>query len=272
MAGPSFPFAGGGPGDPGPLSERGAKSREWFSLAEAFARAIEARDPYTAGHLWRVSTYGELLTREIGGAAEEVEDASLGGLLHDIGKVAIPDAILMKPGRLTEEETRIMQTHAERGADIVRSSPPLARIEPFVRDHHERLDGSGYPRGMKGDEVGWQARVLAVADSFDAMTSARPYRGPGDSEVALRELQADAGRTYDGDAVAALLRLADQGIVTAIVLHSGPGLALAACLRHGPIVEMTPGCQEGDHVHCPLCPDELHLVFHDNRPVAVPAR
>jgi putative two-component system response regulator len=144
----------------------------------ALARAVEAKSPYTHGHSERVTSYSLALAREAGVGAADLEVLRKGALLHDVGKISIPDAILNKPGPLTAEEFELVKEHAARGAHIVEPLGSLREAIPLIRWHHERPDGRGYPDGLKGDAIPLLVRVLSVCDVFDSLASDRPYRAP----------------------------------------------------------------------------------------------
>ncbi len=139
------------------------------------AQAVELRDDYTGGHTQRVTRYATMLGEKLELPDDQLELIKIGGPLHDIGKIGIDDAILRKPGRLTAEEFAIMQTHTTKGAEILSTIPEMQSIIPIVRNHHERWDGTGYPDRLAGEAIPLLARIVAVADAFDAMTSNRPY-------------------------------------------------------------------------------------------------
>jgi putative nucleotidyltransferase with HDIG domain len=170
----------------------------------ALAAALDARDPYTAGHSERVSVVSVAIGRQLGLAAEAVEIVRLGALLHDIGKIGIPDDVLRKPGALTAAEYDIIKQHPVLGARILRSVPFLARHLEIVELHHERPDGRGYPYGLRGDDIPLVARIVHVADAYDAMTSARAYRRARPAGDALRELWRCAGTEFHAEIVGAL--------------------------------------------------------------------
>src|SRR5207247_2206506 len=142
-----------------------------------------------AGHSLRVTTYAMLLAQHLQMAAADLELIRTGGPLHDIGKIGIDDAILRKPDRLTPEEFDIMKTHTVKGAEILETVPDLASIIPIVRHHHERWDGKGYPDGLAGEDIALVARIVAVADAYDAMTSDRPYRKGMPAYAAFAEVE-----------------------------------------------------------------------------------
>lgn len=172
----------------------------------ALAAALDARDPYTAGHSERVSVLSVAIGREIGLPAEDLEVLRLGALLHDIGKIGVPDQVLRKPGSLTPAEYDVIKEHPALGARILRSVPFLFRHLPIVELHHERPDGRGYPRGLRDEDIPLPARIVHVADAYDAMTSARAYRGALPPGVALREIWRCAGTEFHADVVAALAK------------------------------------------------------------------
>jgi putative nucleotidyltransferase with HDIG domain len=170
----------------------------------ALAAALDARDPYTAGHSERVSVLSVAIGRALNLPYEELEIIRLGALLHDIGKIGVPDGILRKPTGLTEEEFNAIRQHPVLGARILKSVPFLAPHIPIVELHHERPDGRGYPHGLRGDDIPLPARVVHVADAYDAITSARAYRRARPSGEALRELWRCAGTEFHAEIVGAL--------------------------------------------------------------------
>ena len=163
---------------------------------EALGSAIDLRDGPTAGHSKRVLLYSVKLAEVIGGMEDQLKTLGMGAWLHDIGKLAIPDSILLKPGALDEQERQIMQRHVELGYDLVKGIPFLADAAEVILAHHERRNGSGYPRGLRGEEVPMCARIFAVADSFDAMTSDRPYRLALPLEAAQNAMYAGRGELF----------------------------------------------------------------------------
>lgn len=177
------------------------RERHFRATLEAFAKAIDARDPYTAGHSARVTTYSLVLARQSGKHATEFETIRRAGLLHDIGKVGVPDAVLMKPGALDAHERALIEAHVTIGYNMLVSLPFLGASLPAVRGHHERWDGKGYPDRLGGTDIHPHARLMAVADSYDAMTSARPYRAALPAAEAARRLRADSGAQFDPAAI-----------------------------------------------------------------------
>lgn len=168
-----------------------------FAAMQALAAAVDAKDPYTHGHSDRVARYAADFMRFIGASEQEIELAYRAGTLHDVGKIGVPDTILRKQGILTEEEREIMQTHTVLGELIVRKVPQLEDTLPAIRSHHERWDGAGYPDKLKGEEIPKLARVIALADTYDAMTSERPYRKALSKEETLREIEKAGGTQFD---------------------------------------------------------------------------
>ena len=170
---------------------------ESLSTIQALAAAVDAKDSYTQGHSSRVARYAVALAQRIGLSDAEVDLVHITGTLHDVGKIGVPDSILKKAAKLDDEERRIMETHPALGEVIIRKAPQLANTLPGVRHHHERWDGKGYPDGIKGEQIPQIARLLAVADTFDAMTSDRPYRKGLSWEIALGEIGRSAGTQFE---------------------------------------------------------------------------
>ncbi|MFC1914549.1 HD-GYP domain-containing protein, partial [Chloroflexota bacterium] len=166
------------------------------STIKALVAAIDAKDPYTSGHSQRVAEYAMLGAAMISLPYEELQDIEFGGLLHDIGKIAIEASILSKPGDLTSEEWSVMHRHTIIGASIINGIPFLEKARECVLYHHERYDGSGYPEGLKGEAIPIGARLVAVADAFDTMTSERSYHGAVDADRALSELRRCSGTQF----------------------------------------------------------------------------
>src|SRR5918993_531312 len=154
----------------------------------ALALTIEARDPTTNGHCERLSTHAVVLGRALGLTGEDLQALHRGGYLHDVGKVGVPDSVLLKPGPLSEPEFALMKRHTEIGDSLCAPLQSLRHVRPIIRSHHERLDGSGYPDGLRGDEVPLLAQIVGIIDVFDALTSARPYRPALAIETAVRHL------------------------------------------------------------------------------------
>lgn len=180
--------------------------RTVIGILMALATALEAKDQYTEGHSARVAWYGVVLGKEMGLKAEDLENVHRAGLIHDIGKIGIGGSILRKPGPLNEDEWLKMRMHPQVGADIIGSIDLLSGALPGVRQHHERWDGSGYPDGVAGEDIPLIARILSVADAFDALTSDRSYRKGCSPQAALAEIARWSGTQFDPRVVAALER------------------------------------------------------------------
>ena len=177
----------------------------YADTVDALGAAIDLRDEQTAGHSRRVCLYSIKLLKAMNGSLQQLKSLSIGAILHDIGKLGISDAILLKPGALTINERRIMQCHVQIGYDLIKRIPFLADAAQIILMHHERWDGSGYPRGLKGRDVPLGARIFAVADSVDAITSDRPYRSALSSDHARHEIERQAGTQFDPDVVRVFL-------------------------------------------------------------------
>lgn len=170
---------------------------EYHEMVECITSALDARDPYTGNHSRRVSDMACFLCGKLGISHEETQEIHISGHLHDIGKIGVPDRVLLKPGRLNDEEWAIMKKHPEIGADILSKSPHFSRIAAIILHHHERWDGKGYPFGAKGTEIPIGARIIAVSDSIDAMASARAYRKALPLDVVKSEIEKNIGIMYD---------------------------------------------------------------------------
>ncbi len=219
----------------------------YLSMLAVLANAIEARDRYTIGHTWRVARFAQAIARRLGWDEDKLQEIEVGGMLHDIGKIGVPDSILTKPGRLSAEEQELMELHPQIGARMLRGVASLSSVQPYVLHHHERFDGAGYPDRLEGEGIPAEARLLAVADAFDAMTSTRPYRPGFDPEVALSELRREAGRQFDPKIVEALADANEAGEL---------------------ITYIQAGLDEGGDVICPHCstfctPEEEALEHHE---------
>jgi putative nucleotidyltransferase with HDIG domain len=184
------------------------KQRDLFySTITILAQSVELRDKYTGNHTERVTRYSMLLAEHLDLSLDDLNWIRIGTPLHDIGKIGIPDEILNKPGKLTQQEFDIMKTHTTKGAKILEQVPDLAPVIPIARSHHERWDGQGYPDGLKGPQIPVLARIVAVADAFDAMTSDRPYRPGMPETVAFAELEKQKAKQFDPDFATAFITI-----------------------------------------------------------------
>ena len=185
--------------------------RSTVQIVRTIAHVLDARDGYTQGHSMRVSVYATIIARELGMSSEEVENIRNVALLHDIGKIGIPDAVLNKPGKLTDEEYEMMKQHSSVGAEILKDVDTIPGIEIGTRYHHERYGGGGYPAGLQGESIPYIARIIAVADAYDAMTSNRVYRSHLSDEEVISELERCSGTQFDPNIAQVTVRLLREG-------------------------------------------------------------
>jgi putative nucleotidyltransferase with HDIG domain len=206
------------------------KQRELFlRMITILGSAVELRDPYTGGHTIRVTQYSQLLAEHLELAPAKQELIKIGGPLHDIGKIGIADEILNAPRKLTPEEFEIMKSHTTKGAKILEQAPELPpEVIEIVRSHHERWDGRGYPDGLRGTAIPELARLVAVADAFDAMTSDRPYRAGMAPEAAFAEVEKQRGRQFDPDAATAFLEIRQRVVQEMHMTTKTVGMNLAS--------------------------------------------
>ncbi len=220
------------------LKRAAVENRELFmGSIQMLAGAVDEKDPYTRGHSDRVTRYSVMITREMGIYEEYVEVVRISAQLHDVGKIGIEDRILKKPGALTAEEFEIMKTHTTKGANILRPVAQLKDMIPGIELHHESLDGRGYPHGLKGEEIPLLPRIIAVADTFYALTTNRPYQRAHEPKEALRIIHSLSGKRLDPTAVAALTALYERGEIQ-VVHPAHVGLALstpAMATESGPL-------------------------------------
>jgi HD-GYP domain-containing protein (c-di-GMP phosphodiesterase class II) len=188
----------------------------FLSSIQMLAGAVDEKDPYTKGHSDRVTRYSVILAKEMGLLTEEIERIRISAQLHDVGKIGIEDRILKKPGALTPEEFEIMKTHTVKGGTILRPVEMLKEMIPGIELHHESLDGRGYPYGLKGDALPLMPRIIMVADTFDAMTTNRPYQAAMDAEYVVRIINSLANTKFDPRVVAAITSVFERG---ALRLH-----------------------------------------------------
>jgi HD domain len=220
------------------------------------AAMVEARDPYTGGHLWRVSQYSRILATSHGLPDTDIARIALGGFLHDLGKVGVPDAILNKPDRLSDEEYAVIKTHPEVGNRLL-SEHPLAQLaRAAVLSHHETPDGNGYPQRLSGSDIPLDARIVGICDAFDAMTSNRPYRRGMPVAKALSIIEQNLGTQFDATLGKLFLELGHAGALAPIVGHTEPGIPIQECPMCGPTIVVRRRNNTGDHVYCRHCGNE----------------
>lgn len=184
--------------------------RMTMGTIQRLVRTMDAKDTYTDDHSLRVSEYSAQIARSLGMPEKEVENVRLVALLHDVGKIVVPDAVLNKPGRLTDDEFETMKKHTVIGSDIVKDIDMIDSIAVGARNHHERYDGKGYPDGLAGTEIPYIARIIAVADAYDAMSSDRVYRSHLTTEQVLEELRKGAGSQFDPAIAQTMIRLIES--------------------------------------------------------------
>jgi len=212
------------------LRRAAAENRELFlNSIQMLAGAVDEKDPYTRGHSDRVTKYSVMIATEMGLAEESIEIVRVAAQLHDVGKIGIEDRILKKPGALTNEEFAIMKMHTTKGANILREVTQLKEMIPGIELHHESLDGRGYPHGLKDDQIPLLPRIIAVADTFDALTTNRPYQQAHDPQEALRIIRSLSGKRLDPHAVTSICAIYDRGEirVTSAVESVAPSVEAA---------------------------------------------
>lgn len=195
------------------IQESKENHRAFLRLVQAISEAVDARDFYMRGHSGRVTDYSVQIAKQMNLPQPEIDRLRLSALLHDIGKIGIDDRIVTKRGMLTQDEFEIMKSHPARGAEMLRAVPELVDIIPGVMWHHESLDGRGYPDGLKGDQIPLMPRIIAVADTFDAMTTHRPYQDAMKGDYAIRILQKLSGAKFDPIIVDAFCKAFEAGLI-----------------------------------------------------------
>jgi putative nucleotidyltransferase with HDIG domain len=194
------------------LQQSAAENRELFlGTVKGLAAAIDGKDPYTRGHSERVSRISMAIAQRLGLPDDECEKIRISALLHDVGKIAIDDNILKKPAALTDDEFAIMKQHPQKGYKIMSQIRAMKEFLPGMYMHHEMVNGQGYPQGLKGDEIPLMAKVVAVADTFDAMTTDRPYQQAMKFEDAVARIQSFVGTRYDAVVVSAFVEACEDG-------------------------------------------------------------
>ena len=184
--------------------------KAYLDSIQTLRYTVEAKDPYTRGHSDRVSEYSVLIGKKLGLSEEELKTLQIGGLFHDIGKIGIPDSILLKEAKLTDDEYSEIKNHPSIGAHILCNAEVFQDIIPIVKHHHEKFDGTGYPGRLKGDDIPYLARIAAVADTFDAMTSKRTYRNALPLDVVRSEIERCSGTQFDPEIAKVFLEILDN--------------------------------------------------------------
>ncbi len=227
--------------------------RSYSATLEALGSAIDLRDSATAGHARRVLWYSIKLANTLGGLEDQLKNIAMGACLHDIGKLATPDGILLKPGALSDQERKVMQRHVVIGYDLVKGIPFLAEAAEIILAHHERWDGSGYPRGLRGDEIPLSARIFAVADTLDAITSDRPYRAALPFSAARDVITRESGKLFDSVVADAFLGIPEESWAS-ISTEAATRVISSVFALSDQSLASTPG------FHLPLCFPRLHAT------------
>lgn len=235
-------------------------SKELLASLMVMAWFVEAKDPYTGGHLWRVSRYANLLAQAGGLPEVDIARITLGAFLHDLGKVAVPDAILGKTTKLTVEEFAVIKTHPEAGGRLLAGHPLGHLVLPAVELHHERPDGKGYPYGLTAGMIPTDAAIVGICDAFDAMTSLRPYRKPLPLAKVIAILVEGSGSQFNPFWVGRFIELVEQDHFANVMGHIDDGIPLHTCPHCGPTVLQQQHQHAGDLLACGLCHSEMQLV------------
>lgn len=225
------------------------------------ANAIELRDHYTVGHTWRVTNFAVAVARQLGWSDEKLDEVEMGSVLHDVGKIAVDNAILSKPGKLTDDEYEQLKVHPQRGADLLKDVKYLHPLIPYCLYHHERYDGKGYPFGLKGEDIPMEGRVVAVADMFDAMTSNRPYRKGLPPEVGIEELEKGKGGQFDPACAQALIDCYKSGKIDEILQnYYQTNEKSIACPFCSTFLRISESATPGEDFDCHVCRRTIRLV------------
>lgn len=225
---------------------------------------VEAKDPYTGGHVWRVAEYSKLIAEKAGLNKQECFKVYISGYVHDIGKVGIPDNILNKNKSLTKEEYEIIKSHTTIGGEILRAHPLATVVRDTVIHHHERIDGKGYPDGLEGNRIDLITRIVAIADSFDALTSVRPYKEIIPSQKATYLLNGQKDKRFDDELVSLLIQAVENNEVDPIIGHSEHFRPMVSCKECGPVIAVNTDKKDGDLISCNVCNGKYSLHTNGN--------
>ncbi len=225
------------------------------------ANAIELRDHYTVGHTWRVTNFALAIAKQIGWSGKKLEEVEMGSVLHDVGKIGVDNAILSKPGKLTDEEYEKLKVHPQRGQDLLKDVKVLHPLIPYCLYHHERYDGGGYPFGLKGEDIPMEGRIVAVADTFDAMTSNRPYRKGLPPEVGIEELEKGKGTQFDPVCAQALIDCYKDGLIDQILQnYFQTDEKSIACPFCSTFIRIAESAEVGTVFDCHVCRRTIRLI------------
>lgn len=219
----------------------------------ALASVIEARDPYTGGHIWRVSRYSVLLGEQYGLDKNYLFVLELGALVHDLGKVGVSDGILNKQGPLSDQEFQVVRQHPVVGGEIGQNHPLYPLVRYSILEHHERVDGTGYPARLDGDSITIWGKITAIADTFDALTSPRPYRPALPVDRALSILTEGKGKQFDPHLVDLFVSLSKSDRFSHILGHADENRPLLTCPVCGPLIVPRADTKDGEILQCPVC-------------------
>ena len=236
----------------------------------SMAFLVEARDPYTGGHLWRVSQYSTRLALACGFSKQDAVIAGLGGFLHDLGKVGVPDSILNNIGKLSDAEYAVMKTHPSLGAQVLQGHPLAPLAMDAVLGHHERIDGRGYPSGLSGRKIAESARIVGISDAFDAMTSTRPYRRGMPLAAAIEQIEVNLDKQFDLNFGRRFIELAQSNELDGIIGYSDTSIPMHECPMCGPVVVVHKHQKAGDPVFCRVCGNGFALQKQQGKLVLNP--
>jgi putative nucleotidyltransferase with HDIG domain len=223
------------------------------------AAVVEAKDLYTGGHIWRVSQYAKQLAVSIGLDKNEIFMTEIGGLVHDVGKVAIPDYILNKKSKLTDGEYKIIQTHTEIGSDMLHKHPLYNVVRGSIANHHQRVDGKGYPLKDRSSELQIIPKIISIADAFDAMTSKRSYRDPMKLDKVKQIMLDEKDKQFDCQLVNGFIHLLEEGNLNGVLGHSYEGSMMMSCKDCGPVIDNSEGLHDGQIITCPVCKGSMRV-------------